>query len=433
MQPILDEFADVFKEELGCYRGGEVGIDVDPDVQPRFFKPRTVPLAFREAADAELEDQIRGGLWEQVRHSKWVAPLVVVPKAGGQSIRVCGDYRLTVNRAAKAEQYPLPRVEELYSKLSGSTIFSKIDLKNAYNQLPLDEKAREYLTVNTPRGLLRPLRLTFAYSSAVSLFQRTLETVLAGISGVGVFLDDIVVAGVDAAAHDEALRQVLRRLEEAGFRVNKAKCSFGVSSVTYLGLKISSRGVETTDEKTATIVRAPEPRDGKELRKWLVINYYGKFLENLASVLAPLYRLLKADQPWQWAEAEKSAFRKAKEMLVSPPVLAHFDPALPVVLACDAGPVGIGCVLSQRTSQGERPVAYYSRTLNDTETRYSQTDKEALAVVTGVKKFHYYLAGRTFTIQSDHKPLIGLIGEQKPLPVMASPRMVRWALMLGAY
>ena len=133
MQPILDEFADVFKEELGCYRGGEVGIDVDPDVQPRFFKPRTVPLAFREAADAELEDQIRGGLWEQVRHSKWVAPLVVVPKAGGQSIRVCGDYRLTVNRAAKAEQYPLPRVEELYSKLSGCTIFSKIDLKNAYN------------------------------------------------------------------------------------------------------------------------------------------------------------------------------------------------------------------------------------------------------------------------------------------------------------
>ena len=191
--------------------------------------------------------------------------------------------------------------------------------------------------------------------------------------------------------------------------------------------------METTDEKTATIVRAPEPRDGTELRKWLVINYYGKFLENLASVLAPLYRLLKADQPWQWAEAEKSAFRKAKEMLVSPPVLAHFDPALPVVLACDAGPVGIGCVLSQRTSQGERPVAYYSRTLNDTETRYSQTDKEALAVVTGVKKFHYYLAGRTFTIQSDHKPLIGLIGEQKPLPVMASPRMVRWALMLGAY
>ena len=120
-------------------------------------------------------------------------------------------------------------------------------------------------------------------------------------------------------------------------------------------------------------------------------------------------------------------------MLVKPPVLAHFDPALPVVLACDAGPVGVGCVLSQVTRDGERPIAFYSRSLSDAETRYSQTDREALAVVTGVKKFHYFLAGRTFTIQSDHKPLLGLRGEQKPLSAMASPRMVRWALLLGAY
>ena len=434
MQPILDEFPDVFKEELGCYRGGEVCIDVDPDVRPRFFKPRTVPLAFREQVDVELDKQIRDGLWEQVRHSRWAAPLVVVPKAGGKSLRICGDYRLTVNKAAKVEQYPLPRVEELFAKLAGCSVFSKIDLKNAYNQLLLDEKSREYLTVNTPKGLLRPLRLSFGYASAVSLFQRTLETVLAGVPGVGVFLDDIVVAGADEAAHSHALRQVLQRLTDAGFRVNRAKCSFGVSSMTYLGLKISSRGVEATGEKTAAILKAPEPRDVRELRMWLgLINYYGKFLRNLASILSPLYRLLRAEQPWKWTEVESRAFFKAKELLVSPPVLAHFDPTRPVILACDAGPVGIGCVLSQLTPEGERPVAFYSRTLSDTETRYSQTDKEALAVVTGVKKFHYYVAGRSFTIQSDHKPLLGLIGEQKPLPVMASPRMVRWALMLGAY
>ena len=248
------------------------------------------------------------------------------------------------------------------------------------------------------------------------------------------FLDDIVVAGVDEAAHSQTLRQVLQRLSDAGFRVNRAKCSFGVSSMTYLGFKISSRGVEATGDKTAAILKAPEPRDVRELRMWLgLINYYGKFLRNLATILSPLYRLLRAGQVWEWTDVESSAFQKAKELLVSPPVLAHFDPAKPVVLACDAGPVGIGCVLSQLTPQGERPIAFYSRTLSDTEARYSQTDKEALAVVTGVKKFHFYVAGRSFTIQSDHKPLLGLIGEQKPLPVMASPRMVRWALMLGAY
>lgn len=434
VQGVLDEFPDVFKDELGCYNGGEVNIEVDPDVQPRFFKPRTVALAYREEVDAQLERGIKDGLWEPVRHSKWAAPLVVVPKDGGKSVRICGDYRLTINKAAKVEQYPLPRIEELCSKMAGCSVFSKIDLKSAYNQLVLDKGSREYLTVNTPKGLLRPCRLSFGYASAVSLFQRTLESVLAGVPGVGLFLDDIVCAGQDQESHDAVLRQVLQRLQEAGFRVNRDKCRFSVSEITYLGFRISSKGVETSTDKVDVILNAPDPTSVKELRMWLgLVNYYGRFLQNLATYLAPLYRLLRADQSWRWTELESSAFTKAKELLVNPPVLAHFDPALPVIVACDAGPRAVGCVLSQRTREGERPVAFYSRSLNDTEARYSQTDREALAVMTAVKKWHYYLAGRAFTIQTDHKPLLGIIGEQKPLPVMASPRMVRWALQLGAY
>ena len=431
---IIREFPDVFKEELGCYTGGEVSIDVDPGVQPRFFRSRTVPLAYREEVDAQLEKGIKDGLWEPVRHSKWAAPLVVVPKDGGSSVRICGDYRLTVNKAAHVEQYPLPRIEELCSKIAGCTVFSKIDLRNAYNQLVLDERSRVFLTVNTPRGLLRPCRLSFGYASAVSLFQRTLESVLAGVPGVGVFLDDIVCGGRDQQAHDAALRQVLHRLQEAGLRVNRAKCRFSVREITYLGFKVSSQGVQTTSEKVDVILKAPEPRNVKELGMWLgLINYYSRFLQNLATHLSPLHRLLRAGQRWRWTEKESDAFQKAKSLLVHPPVLSHFDTTLPVVVACDAGPQAVGCVLSQLTPEGERPVAFYSRTLSETEVRYSQTDREALAVITAVKKWHYYLAGRSFKIHTDHKPLLGIIGEQKPLPVMASPRMVRWALMLGGY
>ena len=127
VQEVPDEYPDVFKDELGRYRGGEVSIGVDPDVSPRFFKPHTVPLAYRAAVESELDKQIEQGLWEPVQHSKWAAPLVVVPKGSG--IRICGDYRFTVNKAAKVEQYPLPRVEELFSNLSGCTVFSKMDLK----------------------------------------------------------------------------------------------------------------------------------------------------------------------------------------------------------------------------------------------------------------------------------------------------------------
>ena len=432
-QSVATEFSEVFSDGLGCYRGAEVNISVDPDVKPRFFKARTVPLAYREQVDAELERQIQQGLWEPVKQSKWAAPLVVAPKPGGK-IRLCGDYRLTVNRVAKGDQYPLPRVEELLTGLVGSTVFSKIDLKSAYNQLVLDEDSREILTVNTPRGLLRPTRLSFGYASAPSLFQRTMDTLLAGIKGVCVFLDDVVVAGETTESHEKALREVLRRFSEAGLKANEEKCCFGVDSLTYLGYKISGRGVETTEDKVAAITGAPEPRDVAELRCWLgLINYYGKFLQGLASTLSPLYALLRQNHVWRWTQVERKAFEDAKRLLRSPPVLAHFDPKLPVILACDASPVGLGCILSQKTRQGERPIAFYSRSLNDTEKRYSQTDREGLAVVAGVKKFHYYLAGRPFSIRTDHKPLLGLIGEMKPLPQMASPRVVRWALMLSAY
>ena len=430
---VLTEFPEVFSDGLGCYQGATVSISVDQDVKPRFYKARNVPLAYRDQVEAELDKQIQQGLWEPVKHSKWAAPLVVVPKPGGK-IRLCGDYRLTINKAAKVEQYPLPRVEELLSKLAGCTLFSKIDLKSAYNQMVLDENSREFLTVNTSKGLLKPTRLSFGYASAPSLFQRTMDTLLAGIPGVCVFLDDVVVAGQTAESHGDALRQVLHRLREAGLKANREKCCFGLESVTYLGHKVSGKGVETTDDKVTAITSAPEPRDVVSLRSWLgIVNYYGKFLQGLASKLAPLYTLLKAHQPWRWTEIEQRAFEEAKRLLKSPPVLAHFDPERPVILACDASPVGLGCVLSQRTPQGEQPIAFYSRSLNDTEKRYSQTDREGLAVIAGVKKFHYYLAGRPFVVRTDHKPLLGLIGELKPLPLMASPRVVRWALMLGAY
>ena len=433
VEPILVEFPEVFQDGMGCYRGDPVHIGVDPDVQPRFFKARTVPQAYRARVDAELDKQVGEGLWEPVANSRWAALLVIAPKSNG-SLRICGDYRLTVNKVATPYQYPLPRNEELLSKLTGAAVFSKIDLKCAYNQLPLDDVSRQYLTVNTHRGLLKPTRLSFGYSSAPALFQQTLETLLAGIPGVGVFLDDVIVSGADIDAHNSALRAVLSRLQAAGLRVNREKCQFGLAEVTYLGHKVSSRGVETTDDKVKAILRAPEPGSVSQLRSWLGgINYYGKFLKDLSTVLAPLYLLLRQNQPWRWGDAERGAFEAGKKLLLKPPVLAHFDPRYEVVLSADASPIGIGSVLSVMTPTGEKPVAFFSRTLNETERRYSQTDREALAVVAGVRKFHSFLAGRSFRVQTDHKPLLGLIGEQKPLPLMASPRVVRWAMLLSAY
>ena len=434
IEAVVDKYPEVFQEDLGCARNAEVSIPVDESAQPIFFKPRTVPLAYKQQVDAELDRQIQDGLLVPVKWNRWAAPIVTVPKASGE-VRICGDYRLTVNKVTPLEQYPLPKTEELFTRFQGSQMFSQLDLKSAYNQIPLDEKSRKYLAINTHKGILVPTRLGFGYASAPAVFQRYMETLLTGIPGVGVFLDDVVVSGKSPQEHRDALEEVLRRLADANLRLQRKKCKFGVTSVIYLGHQIGPDGMQPTAEKVRAVEHAPAPKGVKELQAWLgLINYYSKFLKNLSTVLAPLYKLLRKGQDWTWGPDQQRAFQAGKDLLKSPQTLAHFDEHAPVILACDASPWGLGCVLSIVDKHlGERPVAFYSRSLSKTEQRYSQTDREGLAVIAGVRRFHYYLAGREFRIRTDHKPLLGMLGEDKPISPMASPRVTRWALLLSGY
>ena len=249
------------------------------------------------------------------------------------------------------------------------------------------------------------------------------------------YIDDILVTGSSEQEHLDNLAQVLQRLEAAGMRLKKEKCEFLVPAVAYLGHVISAEGLRTSDVKVKAIVDAPAPRNVTELRSFLgLVNYYGKFLPDLATTLSPLYSLLQKQKRWTWGQRQKDAFKSVKDLLMSSRVLVHFDDSLPLVLACDASPYGLGAVLSHRMPDGtERPVGFSSRTLAKAEQNYSQLDKEALAIVFGVKKYHQYLYGRQFEIKTDHKPLTHIFSESRAIPAMASGRIQRWALTLGAY
>lgn len=169
--------------------------------------------------------------------------------------------------------------------------------------------------------------------------------------------------------------------------------------VEYLGHKISSEGICPTAEKLRAIKDAPAPQNTQQLRSFIgLINYYSKFLPNLASRLAPLYSLLVKDKKWSWENSQQKAFEKAKELLTASTLLTHFDSRKELILSCDASPYGVGAVLSHKAKDGEQPVAYASRSLATAEKNYSQLDKEGLAIIFGVKKFHNYLFGRTFLI-----------------------------------
>ena len=203
----------------------------------------------------------------------------------------------------------------------------------------------------------------------------------------------------------------------------------------YLGHKVSAAGLQPTDAKVKAIKEAPAPMNVSQLKSFLgLVNYYGKFLPNLSSVLSPLYRLLQSSTKWSWGAEQATAFQKVKSMLTSDSILVHFDPDKELLLSCDASPYGVGAVLSHKFEDGqEKPIAFASRSLAPAEKKYSQLEKEGLAVIFGVKRFHQYLFGRNFTIYSDHKPLHHLFRETNAIPAMASARIQRWALTLGAY
>ena len=434
LQEVLKQHSAVFKDELGTVQGTAAKIHVDAQAKPKFCKPRPVPYALREKVDQELSRLEAEGIIERVEFAEWAAPIVPVVKKDG-SVRICGDYKVTVNSAARLDTYPLPRIEDLFASLSGGKSFTKLDLAHAYQQVSLDDESKKFVVINTQKGLYRYNRLPFGVSLAPAIFQRTMENILQGLPHVCIYIDDILVTGRTEEEHLHNLGKVLERLNKAGLRLKKAKCEFMLPQVDYLGHTISAEGLKPTKEKVRAILQAPTPSDVSQLRSFLgLLNYYSKFLPNLSSILAPLYQLLQKQKKWSWGKEQEDAFRKAKAQLTSNSLLVHYDPDKELLLSCDASPYGVGAVLSHKMEDGtEKPIAFASRSLAAAERKYSQLDKEGLAIIFGVKKFHPYLFGRKFTILSDHKPLQHLFCESRVVPNMASARIQRWALLLGAY
>ena len=337
LHALLERFPNVFGAGLGTLRGYQAKIHVEPGAVPKFKPARTVPYALRDKVDQELQRLQDEGILEPVEIAEWAAPIVVVLKRDKSSIRLCGDFSVTVNPVSKLDRYPIPRINDLFAKLAKGKLFSKLDLSHAYQQLPLEEESRKYVVINTHKGLFRFTRLPFGISSAPGIFQRVMESLLQGIEGVVVYLDDILVTGSTEEAHLKALEEVLSRLERAGLKVKRSKCVFMRPSVTYLGHVIDADGLHPLKERVRAIKEAPTPRSVPELKSHLgMLSYYSKFLPNLSSTLHPLYDLLKKDVNWRWGAAQEKAFAASKKLLTSSNCLTHFDSTLDLTLACDA-------------------------------------------------------------------------------------------------
>lgn len=458
LQSILEKHKPVFDDSrIGTLKGYKAKVHpqevTDMTNGTYFYKAAPVPYATRKQIDAALDDLLEQGIIKPVQFAEYACPIVAVRKPNG-SVRLCGNYKLTANKVLKLEQYPIPTLDDLLQDLEGGQRYTKLDLSHAYHQIELDGTAQEYTTINTHRGLFQYTRLPFGIASAPALFQRTMESLLADIPMCRPYLDDIIVSGKTDQEHLAHVEQVLTKLEDSGLHLKREKCAFLQDSIEYLGHRLDKTGIRPLQDKLDAIQDAPKPVNQSQLQAYIgLLGYYRKFIPNLTKEIAPLTEMLKAeytsadqqkgshrkcspsqpDPKFKWGPQQQKAFEKSKTLLQGDQVLTHYNPAQPLLLQTDASPYGLGAVISQVEPDGqERPVAFASRSLTPSEKNYAQHEKEGLSIIFGLKKFHKYLHGRSFRIVTDHKPLLGLLGD-KPTSPLASARIARWQIMLAAY
>ena len=424
----------IFQDGVGLVKDFQADIQVKEGSTPVYRKSRTVAYALREKVDNDLRRQVQEGLLESVENSKYASPIVIVDKPDG-SIRICGDYKSTVNPQLDAKQYPLPTEEECFYPMRGGKKFTRLDIRQAYNQVELSREAKNLLTLNTPLGLFRPTRLPFGVSTAMAIFQEKIDKTLFGIPNTVCRVDDICITGSNDEEHRANVTQVVNKLEQAGYRCRLDKCEFYKDSVIYLGHKVSSEGISPVEDKVKTLKEAPYPENLSELVSFVgAINYYAKFIPNLSTIAEPLNRLRGSNVKWKFGAEQRKAFDTLKDVLSSDRVLVQYNPDLPIKVDSDASKSGLGAVISHVFPDGsERPIEYASRSLNKAEKNYGQIEKEALSLVWAVKKFHRYIFARKFELVTDHKPLKFLLGEHKQIPEMGVSRIQRWGVLLASY
>ena len=243
--------------------------------------------------------------------------------------------------------YPLQRIEDIFASLAGGQKFSKLDLRQAYLQCEVEEESRKLLTINTYHGLYRYNRLGFGIASAPAIWQRSIDQVLQGVPNVQCILDDMIITDKNDQDHLNTLETVFERLKTFGLRVNIDKCEFFKSRISFCGHEIDASGLHKTKDKIQSVVSAPRPHNQIQLRSLIgLIRYYDRFLPNITSILNPLNKLLGHNMRWAWNKQCEQAFNQAKKLIASDLVLMHYNPKLPLRLACDASPYGLGAVLS---------------------------------------------------------------------------------------
>ena len=399
------------------------------NARPIYQRPYRTPLAKRKIVEDQIKQMLQAGVIEPST-SPWASPITLAPKPEGQT-RFCCDYR-KLNAVTVRDSYPLPLISDIFDQLGGATVFSTLDLKSGYWQIPVAPEDRPKTSFCSHLGLYQYRRVPFGLCNAPSLFQRVMDSVLQDLIGkvCYVYIDDVVVYSKNREEHAKHVEMILQRLQEHGLKVNKKKCQFGCSEVALLGYIISADGISTHPDKTKDITNMDAPRSVKEVRSFLgMTGYYRQAIPSYAAISALLTALTKKHVRWHWTEEHEQAFRALQELLVSSHVLAYPRTDKPYKLYTDASKFAVGGILVQDDENGvEKVVQYVSHQLSTAQQKWCAMEREAYAIIYCLHKLRPYLWGARFEILTDHKPLRAMFQNE-----LANSKVQRWAMLIQEY
>ncbi|KAK7110805.1 hypothetical protein V1264_014623 [Littorina saxatilis] len=424
LHDFMGDFTHRFSDVPGSTSSVEHEVHLTSDVPVR-SKPYPIPFQARESLKKDIDNMLKMGVIRE-SSSPYSSPVVVVKKKDGTN-RVCIDFR-KVNKITVFDPEPMPTATDLFRQLTGSKIFSKIDLSKGYWQIPVREEDIPKTAFATPDGTYECLRMPFGMVNSGATLKRGMRKMLKGMKNVVYYWDDLLVHTETFAEHLETWRELFSRLTKANLTVRPSKCILGTDNVDFIGhsLKEGQKGLLL--ENVTKILNAPRPETKKQVRSFLgLAGYYREFIPNFAAITASLSDMTRKGCPNRilWGPAQEKAYQTVRDLMSRDPVLRLPDTAKEFILRTDASDEGIGAMLMQEHGGKPFPVSYASKKLSGAEKNYSTMEKECLAIVWGIKKFELYLQGVKFVLQTDHKPLTYLNSAK-----FVNNRIMRWVMYL---
>lgn len=398
--------------------------NLTPDCKPVAVRSRRYSKEDTLFIEKEIQTLLSEGIIEESR-SPWRAQVLVTVNENHKK-RMVIDYSQTINRFTLLDAYPLPRLEEMVQAVSKYEVFSTIDLRSAYHQIPISAEDKPYTAFEARGRLYQFGRIPFGVTNGVACFQRAIDKIIQSekLRNTYAYLDDVTVCGQDQKQHDDNLRRFLEVAEKYNLTLNKDKCIFSAKSINLLGYTISNRTIKPDAERLRPLLNFPLPQDSASLRRSVgMFSHYSGWIKNFSEKIRPLIQCKTFPLP----SDASSAFEDLKHEVANSVVTSIDNNAL-FTVETDASDFAIGATLSQLG----RPVAFFSRTLSCCEQRHTAVEKEAYAIVEALKKWRHYLVGRHFKLITDQKS-VSFMFNNNTANKIKNEKIKRWQLELSCY